>query len=186
MIMSARLCAGYAPEWQQAGIWPAFWALGQSIRQGIQWPGCGEIDIFEAAGGQPWTIATIHYSDSGDVNHYMLGGIGVAQTPISFNIPSGPRAGAPNFHTFKLTIDRRVSPETMSWGIDANTPFFTINSNQVDPQQWNTLAQQPMFPILNVAVGTAIPVPDPQPNSNTATGLPVGMQVNHVAVYYSN
>lgn len=185
MIMSARLCAGYAPVSQQAGIWPAFWALGQSIREGIPWPGCGEIDIFEAAGGQPWTIATIHYSDSGDVNHFMLGGIGVAQTPISFNKPSGPRMGAPNFHTFALTIDRRVQPETMSWSIDGAAPFFTITSSQVDPQQWTTLAHDPMFPILNVAVGTVIPVPDPQPTASTGTGLPVGMQVNHVAVYNS-
>ena len=150
MIIRARLCAGYAPTTSQSGIWPAFWALGQSIREGIPWPGCGEIDIYEAAGGQPWTIATIHYSDSGGVNHYMTGGSGAAQTAISFNSSRSRRMGAPAFHAFSLTIDRRISPETMSWSIDGNPPFFTVTSSQLTPEQWDTLAHKPMFPILNV------------------------------------
>lgn len=185
--MQARLCAGYAPVSKQAGIWPAFWALGQSIREGVPWPGCGEIDIYEAAGGQPWTIATVHFSDTGDTNHYMLGGLGAAQAAVSFDNPSAASGGSKAmFHTFSLTIDRRqVSSETMSFSIDNGAPFYTIGSSQLSPQQWDTLAHQPMFPILNVAVGTVIPVPDPQPNQDTGTGLPVGMQVNYVAVYYS-
>lgn len=185
MIMQARLCAGYAPVSRQAGIWPAFWALGQSIREGVPWPGCGETDIYEAAGGQPWTIATIHFSDTGNTNHYMLGGIGAAQAAVSFTSSVGERAGTPVFHTFALTIDRRITPETMSFSIDNSAPFYTIASSQLSPQQWDILAHQPIFPILNVAVGTVIPVPDPQPNQDTGTGLSVGMQVNYVAVYYS-
>jgi beta-glucanase (GH16 family) len=27
------------------GVWPAFWVLGASCRQGNTWPQCGEIDV---------------------------------------------------------------------------------------------------------------------------------------------
>ncbi|KAJ7922271.1 glycoside hydrolase family 16 protein [Mycena leptocephala] len=43
-----------------AGLWPAFWALGDNIRtSGVKWPKCGEWDIFEVeyAGGQYHTWA---------------------------------------------------------------------------------------------------------------------------------
>ena len=32
-------------------LWPAFWTLGKSIRHGVNWPRCGEIDIMEMTGG---------------------------------------------------------------------------------------------------------------------------------------
>ena len=32
------------------GIWPAFWTLGENIRE-VGWPKCGEIDIMELVGG---------------------------------------------------------------------------------------------------------------------------------------
>ena len=43
--MSARLPYGQ-------GIWPAFWLLGNNIRQ-VGWPACGEIDIMEFIGREP-------------------------------------------------------------------------------------------------------------------------------------
>ena len=192
MIMQARLCAGYAPEAKQSGIWPAYWALGQSIREGIPWPGCGEIDIYEAAGGQPYTLATLHYSDASNRTHFQTGGFGIAQQNVSFNRFSSdharPRIGASEFHTFALTVDRRASSwqqESMSWSIDGRT-FYRVTGSQFTYDQWATLAHKPFFPIFNVAVGTMIPVGDQQPNADTGTGLPVGMQVDYVAVYYSD
>ena len=38
-----------------AGIWPAFWALGNG-----RWPGCGEIDILENAGDPAWYTVALH------------------------------------------------------------------------------------------------------------------------------
>jgi beta-glucanase (GH16 family) len=35
------------------GTWPAIWMLGTSIRNGTNWPDCGEIDIMENVGFDP-------------------------------------------------------------------------------------------------------------------------------------
>jgi len=43
------------------GTWPALWLLGNSLTEGIIWPFCGEIDIFEGVGNKPHTVrGTIH------------------------------------------------------------------------------------------------------------------------------
>lgn len=42
--MSAKLPAG-------KGSWPAFWMLPDAIKEGVNWPLCGEIDIMEYAAG---------------------------------------------------------------------------------------------------------------------------------------
>lgn len=44
------------------GIWPAFWTLGQNIRE-LPWPACGEIDIMELVGGENKTNATCPFED---------------------------------------------------------------------------------------------------------------------------
>lgn len=45
---------------QGVGIWPAFWMLGEDI-ESVGWPACGEIDILEARGADPYTVnAAIH------------------------------------------------------------------------------------------------------------------------------
>lgn len=38
-----------------AGLWPAFWALGNG-----KWPDCGEIDIMETVGDKSWTSNALH------------------------------------------------------------------------------------------------------------------------------
>jgi len=38
-----------------AGLWPAFWALGNG-----RWPGTGEIDVMENVGDPAWTSAALH------------------------------------------------------------------------------------------------------------------------------
>jgi beta-glucanase (GH16 family) len=46
------------------GTWPALWLLGKSISEGIAWPACGEIDLFEGNGAKPRTIqATLHATE---------------------------------------------------------------------------------------------------------------------------
>jgi len=43
------------------GTWPALWLLGKSINEGVNWPSCGEIDLFEGNGAKPKTIqSTLH------------------------------------------------------------------------------------------------------------------------------
>ncbi len=38
-----------------AGLWPAFWALGEG-----KWPDCGEIDIMETVGDSSWVSNALH------------------------------------------------------------------------------------------------------------------------------
>ena len=43
------------------GTWPALWLLGKNISEGVAWPNCGEIDLFEGNGAKPRTIqSTLH------------------------------------------------------------------------------------------------------------------------------
>ncbi len=49
---------------QGKGMWPAFWLLGEN-RDQVDWPGCGEIDIMEVIGSDPFTVhSTVHYATS--------------------------------------------------------------------------------------------------------------------------
>ncbi|MFX9684343.1 glycoside hydrolase family 16 protein, partial [Acinetobacter baumannii] len=42
------------------GIWPAFWMVGDRVNCD-GWPACGEIDIMENIGREPFTVhGTIH------------------------------------------------------------------------------------------------------------------------------
>lgn len=52
------------------GCWPAIWMLPNSIREGIEWPRCGEIDIMEAIGKDP---DMIHVSLHSDVHNHIKG-----------------------------------------------------------------------------------------------------------------
>ena len=38
-----------------AGMWPAFWALGNG-----KWPDCGEIDMMETVGDSSWVSNALH------------------------------------------------------------------------------------------------------------------------------
>jgi beta-glucanase (GH16 family) len=56
----ARIRFGSAVPPNSAGLWPAFWMLGNSIRNGVSWPACGEIDIMERVRGEFTGYGTIH------------------------------------------------------------------------------------------------------------------------------
>ncbi|KAK7958672.1 hypothetical protein PG988_013520 [Apiospora saccharicola] len=66
LILQAEIQVGTAPSDQQAGIWPAFWAMGQSCQrqdgnEKVPWPECGEWDILETSDGHDWTLGSIHW-----------------------------------------------------------------------------------------------------------------------------
>lgn len=146
-----------APEGQ--GVWPAFWMLGNSIST-IGWPSCGEIDIMEIQGQNPFrNFGTIHWADNGG-QHVSFGGI--------FNSSSSLSAG---FHTFAISrtgtsikwyVDRiQYAEANISGGINSTSEF-----------------QAPFFIILNVAVGgNFVGSPD------GSTVFPQQMQVDWVRVW---
>jgi beta-glucanase (GH16 family) len=146
-----------APEGQ--GIWPAFWMLGNSIST-VGWPSCGEIDIMEIQGQNPFrNFGTIHWADAGG-QHVSFGGI--------YNSSTSLTAG---FHTFAISrtgssikwyVDRiQYAEANISGGINSTSEF-----------------QSPFFILLNVAVGgNFVGSPD------GTTVFPQQMQVDWVRVW---
>ena len=43
-----------------AGYWPAFWMLGDGLRNGGTWPSIGEVDILEDINGRSSVFGTLH------------------------------------------------------------------------------------------------------------------------------
>lgn len=141
-----------------AGIWPAFWMLGENIST-VSWPECGEIDIMEQKGKfSNITYGTIHgpgYSGGQSI--------------------SGP---------FALQ-NGRFDTDYYLYAVEWNSKkidFFVngylykrITPNDA-PGKW--VFNQPFFLILNVAVGGNFGGP---PNANTP--FPGIMSVDYVRVY---
>ncbi len=146
-----------APQGQ--GIWPAFWMLGNSIST-VGWPSCGEIDIMEIQGQNPFVnFGTIHWADANG-NHASFGG--------TFNSSTSLSAG---FHTYAISrtstaikwyVDRvQYAEANISGGINSTSEF-----------------QGSFFIILNVAVGgNFVGSPD------GTTVFPQQMQVDWVRVW---
>lgn len=181
MILQASLRTGTATQSNQAGIWPAFWSLGASIRAGTGWPECGEWDIYENAHGVNWTLASLHYGpDNKQAHERSLGGR-VGSTAQQ-NFPAG------QFNTFALTVDLTDwtwQNQTLTWSLNG-TPWYTVKGSDVnDEGLWANCAQKAFYAILNVAVGSNFPDVGGQPDGATVSGLGSGMQVQYVAFYTS-
>jgi len=146
-----------APETQ--GIWPAFWMLGNSITT-VGWPSCGEIDIMEIQGQNPFrNFGTIHWADPGG-NHVSFGGI--------FNSSSSLTAG---FHTFAMSR----SATSIKWYVDR---VQYAEANIAGGINSTSEFQGPFFIILNVAVGGNF-----VGNPDGTTVFPQQMQVDWVRVW---
>src|SRR5215213_1365753 len=146
-----------APEGQ--GIWPAFWMLGNSIST-VGWPACGEIDIMEIQGQNPFrNFGTIHWADANG-QHVSFGGIFNSSTSLSagFHSFAISRTGT----SIKWYVDRvQYAEANISGGINSTSEF-----------------QGPFFIILNVAVGgNFVGSPD------GSTVFPQQMQVDWVRVW---
>ncbi|HKR21307.1 MAG TPA: glycoside hydrolase family 16 protein [Pyrinomonadaceae bacterium] len=146
-----------APEGQ--GVWPAFWMLGNSIST-VGWPSCGEIDIMEIQGQNPFrNFGTIHWADPGG-NHVSFGGI--------FNSSSSLTAG---FHTFAISR----TGTTIRWYVDRVQYAEANIANGINS---TSEFQAPFFIILNVAVGgNFVGSPD------GSTVFPQQLQVDWVRVW---
>lgn len=146
-----------APEGQ--GVWPAFWMLGNSITT-IGWPSCGEIDIMEIQGQNPFrNFGTIHWANPSG-GHVSFGGM--------FNSSSSLSAG---FHTF--AISRTAT--TIRWYVDR---IQYAEANIANGVNSTAEFQGPFFIILNVAVGgNFVGSPD------GSTVFPQQMQVDWVRVW---
>jgi beta-glucanase (GH16 family) len=115
------------------GTWPAFWLLGTDITTNA-WPNCGEIDIMETKGAEPFTVhGTAHgpgYS----------GGDGIVDTQtISGRLGSG-------YHVYALDW----TYNKMQWSIDGKV-YHTVTPSVVGNHSY--VFNKQMFMIMNVAAG---------------------------------
>jgi beta-glucanase (GH16 family) len=159
---------------QKQGIWPAFWLLGDAVRNGTPWPMCGELDVFEQVNGDMTGYGTVH---CGTEN----GG--------PCNEPNGRTKTVPipdnEFHTWGLVVDRTSGDwktESISWFLDGAVYHTLTGAELGDEAVWSTLAHSPYYMIVNVAVGGNWPGP---PTDNTEDGYGAMLEVSYVSVYES-
>ena len=116
-----------------AGLWPAFWMLGDNIGE-VGWPQSGEIDIMEYVSRIPNEVfGTIHgpgYSGgNGFGNTYTIAG-GVAN----------------DYHTFAI----EWGPDEIHWYVDG-VNYHNATPADVAPNEW--VYNHPFYLILNMAIG---------------------------------
>lgn len=140
------------------GLWPAFWMLGSNIDT-KGWPQCGEIDIMEQRGQEPF------------INNGSIHGPGY----------SGGAAITKSYALTNGRFDTEFHIYAVEWGADY-IDFFVDNFlyKRVTPKdvpgEW--VYNQPFFIIMNVAVGgNYVGFP------TTGTPFPQTLTVDYVRVY---
>jgi beta-glucanase (GH16 family) len=155
-------------QWRAAlpaglGMWPALWMMGSDYPS-VPWPTCGEIDVVENNGAQPfWVQGSLHSGPS-------------RTNVISFwkvyDYPAGDPNGTSttNFHIYELDW----SATSISWLVDG--AVYEVQST-VPP------FNQPFFLIMNLAVGGDY-VGNPSVSTIEASNtFPQEMLVDYVRVY---
>lgn len=122
------------------GTWPAIWMLGDSLRQNsplnfVPWPKCGEIDIMENVGFDPFKFYFTLHSEK--FNHMK----GTQMTEV-VTIPDE----TPAFHTY--TLDWR--PGKIEMAMDGKV-VFSREKGAEGEDGWPFEA--PHYLILNLAIG---------------------------------
>ncbi|HEX4461469.1 MAG TPA: glycoside hydrolase family 16 protein [Polyangia bacterium] len=141
------------------GMWPAFWMLGNNYAS-AGWPMCGEIDVVETKGQDPYTVhGTVHgpgYS----------GGNGITSTTAINSVLSA------GFHVFAVEW---ISDQII-FQVD-DKPYFSITPAQIPAgDQW--VYDHPFGVLLNLAVGgNFVGSPD------SSTVFPATLLVDYVRVY---
>ena len=142
-----------------SGLWPAFWMLGADIDT-VGWPACGEIDVLELRGEEPYTShGTVHgpgYSGSDGIS-------------ASYTLRAGTFAD--DFHDFAVDID----PEHIAWMVDGEV-FHTVTPGDL-PAGAAWAYDRPFFLLLNLAVGGNFV------GALDVAALPAQVEVEHVRVY---
>jgi beta-glucanase (GH16 family) len=139
------------------GIWPALWMLGANFNT-VGWPRCGEIDIMEYLGHEPWKVhGSIHYFDTGHKSRtrsYAL------TTNDNFN---------DKFHIFSIVWQEN----SIRWYVDYQL-YHEIKDTDIKFEAFRL----PQFFIFNVAVGGNWPG-----NPDATTVFPQTMSVDYIRVF---
>ena len=135
------------------GIWPAFWLLGQNIKQ-VRWPKCGEVDIMEHINLEPKNYGTMHWE-----NKVKVGSGGTYPCDVT------------KFHTYSIEWDK----EAINWFVDGNKYWEGAIKDSINSTEE---FHKPFYIILNLAIGGAWPK-----NPDATTAFPDTMFVDYVRVY---
>src|SRR5690606_38422347 len=137
-LMHGRIEARVKLPDGEAGIWPAFWALGSDFRE-VDWPQTGEIDVMEFVGKLPNEVfGTIHgpgYSGGasiGDIHDF------------------GENLGG-EWMTFSVEWEENVIRWYAQRDGEEAVKFFEVTPDAVAPNEW--VFEHPFFFIANMAVG---------------------------------
>jgi len=143
--------------WGQ-GIWPAFWLLGANEDE-VGWPECGEIDIMEYRGQEPYRV------------HGSLHGPGYSGSkPVTDNYDLYNDRFDAGFHVFAV----EWSPNAIKWTVDDKL-YQTVARADL-PGPW--VFDHPFYIIVNLAVGgNYVGMP------SESTVFPQTMVVDYVRVY---
>lgn len=144
------------------GLWPAFWALGSDIST-VGWPACGEIDVMENLGNDPFTMyGSVHGpTTSGGAPGYGI--TAATRSPVSLAV---------GFHVYGVTW----SPGALVFTLDG-VPYATQTPATLGANR-HWVFNKPFFLLLNLAVGGTWPgAPD------ATTAFPATMLVDWVRAY---
>ena len=117
-----------------AGVWPAFWLLGNG-----NWPETGEIDIMEYVGEPDWTGVALH-------------GEGYfGETPLVNKHFFEPETDATQWHEYAV----EWTPEQIRFLVDGKLTYRVTRTMANHYGKWSF--DTPKFVILNFALGGAYP-----------------------------
>ncbi|TVY67496.1 Glucan endo-1,3-beta-glucosidase A1, partial [Lachnellula suecica] len=160
IIVQSRLKLGTAGS-QLQGIWPAFWSLGQAMREGTSWPECGEIDTMENINGGSLGYGTLHCG---------------TQCNDDTGLSAGTAFDYGEYHTWAHAIDLSNgdwTQQTITWYMDGQAYHVISGSDIGDEGVWGNVAHKAMYMTLNVAIGGDWPG---APAADTASGSDAGME----------
>ncbi|KAL2844698.1 concanavalin A-like lectin/glucanase domain-containing protein [Aspergillus pseudodeflectus] len=181
LYIESRLRTGCALPSQQSGIWPAFWALGESFRADpTDWPMASEWDFVEVINGEPTVYNNLHCGVDRE-----MGGPCNEYTGLT---NGGVRWSGCEWHTVGFEVDREVEggdweDETLTWFLDGVESHRVSGADVGDEGVWESIAHRGHFLLLNVAVGGNWPG---YPDENTVDGEEVAMEVDYVRVWNAN
>jgi beta-glucanase (GH16 family) len=117
-----------------AGLWPAFWALGEG-----KWPDCGEIDMMETVGDSSW------------VSHALHGPGYFGNTPLAyrFHFPAG--TDVTQWHTYSV----KWTPGSLIFSVDGQVTYTVTKAMTEHYGRW--AYDNPKFIIVNFALGGNYP-----------------------------
>ena len=117
-----------------AGLWPAFWALGNG-----KWPDCGEIDMMETVGDSSW------------ISHALHGPGYYGNTPLAYRHTFPAGTDVTQWHIYSVDW----TGNSLIFKVDGNVTY-TVTRPMVE-QYGRWAFDNPKFIILNFALGGGYP-----------------------------